>query len=56
MKNQVRLTWDNDKTDNMGCLDSTSSSQRVTVLISPWVKSPKHDDERCLTPFHHKDT
>ena len=39
-----------DKADIMGYLNSTPSSQLVTYPISPWVNSPKHDDERCLEP------
>jgi putative SOS response-associated peptidase YedK len=37
-----------DKAEIMDSLDSTPSSQLVTYPISPWVNSPKHDDERCI--------
>ncbi len=39
-----------DKNEIMGCLNSAPSSQLVTYPISPWVNSPKHDDERCMEP------
>lgn len=39
-----------DKAEIMGYLNSTPFSQLVTYPISPWVNSPKHDDERCLEP------
>ena len=31
-------------------LHSTLSSQLMFYPISPWVNSPRHDDERCLQP------
>lgn len=37
-----------DKAELMDYLNSAPSSQLVTYPISPWVNSPKHDDERCL--------
>jgi len=37
-----------DKIEIMRCLDSAPSSQLITYPISPWVNSPKHDDERCI--------
>jgi len=39
-----------DKAELMGHLNSAPSSQLVTYPISPWVNSPKHDDERCMEP------
>jgi len=39
-----------DKAELMGYLNSAPSSQLVTYPISPWVNSPKHDDERCIQP------
>jgi len=41
-----------DKTEIMRCLDSAPSSQLITYPISPWVNSPKHDDERCIEAAH----
>ena len=38
------------KAEIMSYLNSAPSSQLVTYPISPWVNSPKHDDERCLEP------
>ena len=39
-----------DKAETMTYLNSELSSQLVTYPISPWVNSPRHDDERCLEP------
>ena len=39
-----------DKSEIIGYLNSTLSSQLVTRPVSSWVNSPKHDDERCLEP------
>jgi putative SOS response-associated peptidase YedK len=39
-----------DKAEIMSYLNSEPSSQLVTYPISPWVNSPKHDDERCMQP------
>jgi putative SOS response-associated peptidase YedK len=39
-----------DKTGIMGYLNSSPSDQLVTYPISPWVNSPRHDDERCIEP------
>jgi putative SOS response-associated peptidase YedK len=41
-----------DKTEIMRCLDSAPSSALITYPISPWVNSPKHDDERCIEAAH----
>jgi putative SOS response-associated peptidase YedK len=37
-----------DKAVIMGYLNSALSGRLVTYPISPWVNSPKHDDERCI--------
>jgi putative SOS response-associated peptidase YedK len=39
-----------DKDELMDYLNSAPSSQLVIYPISPWVNSPKHDDERCIAP------
>ena len=39
-----------EKAEIMSYLNSAASSQLVTYPISPWVNSPKHDDERCVEP------
>ena len=39
-----------DKDEIMTYLNSAPSSQLMTYPISPWVNSPKHDDERCIEP------
>jgi hypothetical protein len=39
-----------DKDEIMTYLNSAPSSQLMTYPISPWVNSPKHDNERCLEP------
>ena len=39
-----------DKTEIMSYLNSSPSGQLETYPISPWVNSPKHDDERCIEP------
>jgi putative SOS response-associated peptidase YedK len=39
-----------DKDEIMWNLHSTSSSHLMFYPISPWVNSPKHDDERCIKP------
>jgi len=39
-----------DKDKIMTYLNSAPSSQLMTYPISPWVNSPKHDDERCIEP------
>jgi putative SOS response-associated peptidase YedK len=40
-----------DKAEIMGYLNSTPSGQLMTYPISPWVNSPKHDDDRCIQPL-----
>jgi putative SOS response-associated peptidase YedK len=39
-----------DKAEIMSHLNSAPSFQLVTYAISPWVNSPKHDDDRCIEP------
>jgi putative SOS response-associated peptidase YedK len=39
-----------EKTEIMGMLDSAPSSRLKYYPISPWVNSPRHDDERCIQP------
>jgi len=39
-----------DKHELLGYLNSAPSSQLKFYPISPWVNSPKHDDERCIRP------
>jgi len=39
-----------DKAEIMEHLNSAPSSQLVAYPISPWVNSPKHDDEQCIRP------
>jgi putative SOS response-associated peptidase YedK len=39
-----------DKDEIMGYLNSAPSSQLKFYPISPWVNSPKNDDERCIQP------
>jgi putative SOS response-associated peptidase YedK len=39
-----------DKAEIMSYLNSAPSGRLVTQPISPWVNSPKHDDERCIEP------
>jgi putative SOS response-associated peptidase YedK len=38
------------KAEIMWHLHSTPSSQLMFYPISPWVNSPRHDDERCIQP------
>jgi len=40
----------NEKDEIMGFLNSAPSSSLKFHPISPWVNSPKHDDERCIQP------
>jgi putative SOS response-associated peptidase YedK len=39
-----------DKAELMGYHNSVPSGRLVTYPISPWVNSPRHDDERCIEP------
>ncbi len=39
-----------DKTGIMRCLGSAPASQLEFYPTSPWVNSPRHDDERCIQP------
>ena len=39
-----------EKAEIMSYLNSAPSGRLVTYPISPWVNSPKHDDERCIEP------
>jgi putative SOS response-associated peptidase YedK len=39
-----------DKAEILAYLDSAPSEQLFTYPISPWVNSPRHDDERCIQP------
>lgn len=39
-----------DKAEIMSYLNTTPSDRLVTYPISPWVNSPRHDDERCMRP------
>jgi putative SOS response-associated peptidase YedK len=39
-----------EKNEIMRYLNSAPSSQLVAYPISPWVNTPKHDDERCIQP------
>jgi len=39
-----------EKDEIMGYLNSAPSSSLKFYPISPWVNSPKHDDERCIQP------
>ena len=41
-----------DKAEILSFLDLAPSSQLITYPISPWVNSPKHDDERCIEAAH----
>ena len=39
-----------EKDEIMGYLNSAPSSSLKFYPVSPWVNSPKHDDERCIQP------
>jgi putative SOS response-associated peptidase YedK len=38
------------KDEILDCLNSAPSGRLLPFPVSPWVNSPKHDDERCIQP------
>jgi len=39
-----------DKAEILGYINSAPSTSLQFYPISPWINSPKHDDERCIRP------